>query len=340
MRIRILQLIGTLMIVAGLLIASVGATTRSSQAVKHRRVAAQKHRQPRATATTLPCGDYLGFQVLLDRQGFSPGQLDGQPGTNFSHALAAFQNARQLTGSGQPDCDTWHALNNSNPSDVLTTYVVTEQDLAGPFEPDIPRNIGDQAKLPALSYRSPMELIAERFHASPALLQRLNRGAAFTAGQQIRVPAVTPFDVSAKPASDPASNVTIQVARDDSSLKATRPDGAIVFYAPVTTGSEHDPLPTGDYKVTGVLWMPAFHYNPDLFWDAKATDAKATIKPGPNNPVGVAWISLSLQHYGLHGTPEPGHIGHTESHGCVRLTNWDAARVAALVKPGTPVQFR
>ena len=113
-----------------------------------------------------------------------------------------------------------------------------------------------------------------------------------------------------------------------------------MFFAPVTTGSEHDPLPPGDWKVTGVDWHPVFHYNPDLFWDAKSTDEKATIKAGPNNPVGVVWIALNLEHYGLHGTPEPGNIGHTESHGCVRLTNWDAARVAALVKPGTPVMFK
>jgi lipoprotein-anchoring transpeptidase ErfK/SrfK len=114
----------------------------------------------------------------------------------------------------------------------------------------------------------------------------------------------------------------------------------VVFFAPVTTGSEHDPLPPGDFKVTGVSWNPVFHYNPDLFWDAKASDTKATIKAGPNNPVGVVWIALSLEHYGMHGTPEPANVGHTESHGCVRLTNWDAARVAALVKPGTPVHFQ
>ena len=120
---------------------------------------------------------------------------------------------------------------------------------------------------------------------------------------------------------------------------ATRADGTVVLFAPVTTGSEHDPLPPGDFKVTGVSWRPEFHYNPDLFWDAKASDTKATIKAGPNNPVGVVWIALSLEHYGLHGTPEPGNIGHTESHGCVRLTNWDAARLASLVKPGTPVHF-
>jgi lipoprotein-anchoring transpeptidase ErfK/SrfK len=299
----------------------------------------QKHR-PKPSAAPLPCGDYLGFQVLLDRRGFSPGQIDGSPGKNFAHALAAFQTARQLSVTPQPDCETWRALD-SEATEVLTTYTISQQDVDGPFEPNIPRNLVDQAKLPALSYQSPLELLGERFHAAPALLRRLNPGTSFTAGQQIRVPNVPPFDPDAKPTADPANaDVEIQVTRDDSSLRAAHADGKVAFFAPVTTGSEHDPLPTGDYKVTAVNWHPAFHYNPDLFWDAKATDEKATIKPGPNNPVGVLWISLSLEHYGLHGAPEPGNIGHTESHGCVRLTNWDAARLATLVKPGTRVLFR
>ncbi len=155
------------------------------------------------------------------------------------------------------------------------------------------------------------------------------------------MPAVTPFNPNIKPTPDlAAGDVTILVSRDDSALRAVRANGTILFYAPVTTGSVHDPLPVGDYKVLGVRWLPAFHYNPSLFWDAKEGDEKTMIKPGPNNPVGVVWIAINLEHYGLHGTPEPGRIGHTESHGCVRLTNWDAARVAALVKPGTAVQFR
>ena len=309
------------------------------------KAAQQRHRGPhkrRAAQPTpsLPCGDYLAFQVLLDRQGFSSGQIDGRPGANFAHALAAFQASRKLIATTQPDCETWRALE-GDATQTTTEYTITEKDVDGPFERDIPRNLVDQAKLPALSYQSPIELLSERFHASPAVLQRLNPGATFASGRQIRVPAVTPFDPDTKPVADSTSaGVTIQVDRDDSSLRASRADGTVVFFAPVTTGSEHDPLPTGDYKVTVVNWHPAFHYNPDLFWDAKATDEKATIKPGPNNPVGVVWISLSLEHYGIHGTPEPGHIGHTESHGCVRLTNWDAAHVAALVKPGARVLFR
>jgi lipoprotein-anchoring transpeptidase ErfK/SrfK len=115
--------------------------------------------------------------------------------------------------------------------------------------------------------------------------------------------------------------------------------GQIVFHAPVTSGSEHDSLPLGTWTVTSVLRNPTFNYDPDLFWDAAPANAKAKIRAGPNNPVGVVWIDINKPHYGIHGTPEPGRIGYTASHGCVRLTNWDAARLAGLVTKGTPVVF-
>ena len=289
----------------------------------------------------LKCGDYVSFQVLLDREGFSPGEIDGRPGDNFTHAITAMQRARQVPLTTQPDCDTWHALGGETMEPALTTYTVTLDDMKGPFEKQIPSDMMAQAKLPALAYRSPLEMIAERFHASPALLQRLNHGAILKAGLEIHVPAVKPFDVNTKPGivADQGT-VTIEVSREESALRAVKSDGSLAFFAPVTTGSEHDPLPPGNWKVTGLLWHPVFHYNPKLFWDAKAADARATIKPGPNNPVGVAWISLDLEHYGIHGTPEPGHVGHAESHGCVRMTNWDVARLAALVTRGTPVVFK
>jgi lipoprotein-anchoring transpeptidase ErfK/SrfK len=295
----------------------------------------------RTAAVPLPCGDYLSFQVLLDRQGFSPGEIDGKPGDNFTHAIAALQQTHQLPATTKPDCDTWHALGGDTMDPALTTYTVTETDMKGPFAERIPDELMAQAKLPALAYRSPLEMIAERFHASPALLQRLNHSAALAAGREIRVPNVPRFDENEKPriVADPGT-ITIEVSREDSALRAVKSDGSLAFFAPVTTGSEHDPLPPGMWKVTGLLWHPVFHYNPQLFWDAKANDARATIKPGPNNPVGVAWISLDLEHYGLHGTPEPGRIGHAESHGCVRLTNWDVTRVASLVTRGTPVIFK
>jgi lipoprotein-anchoring transpeptidase ErfK/SrfK len=295
----------------------------------------------RSQPTQLPCGDVVGFQVLLDRQGFSPGEIDGKPGDRVSHALTAVQSARGLPVTGRPDCATWQALGAANADrSVMTTYTIIDDDLKGPFA-IIPRDLAQQVGLPALSYQSAIEELGERFHASPALLRQLNPGVALVDGRDIMVPDVTPFDPDIKPAFDPtAADATIVVSRSDSALRVVRADGTVVFYAPVSTGSIHDPLPTGDYKVLGSRWQPVFHYNPSIFWDAKDGDEKAAIKPGPNNPVGVVWIALDLPHYGIHGTPEPGHIGRSESHGCVRLTNWDAARVAALVKPGTPVQFR
>jgi lipoprotein-anchoring transpeptidase ErfK/SrfK len=131
----------------------------------------------------------------------------------------------------------------------------------------------------------------------------------------------------------------VRVSRGAGALSVTDADGRTVFYAPVTTGSEKDPLPLGEWKVNGVQRNPPFRYNPDLFWDANPSHTKATIPPGPNGPVGLVWIDISKEHYGLHGSPEPTRIGRTESHGCVRLTNWDALRLAALVKAGTRVIF-
>lgn len=306
----------------------------------HAALDAQARKKRPSKPAPLPCGDLVGFQVQLDRQGFSPGQIDGQPGPTFSGALAALRSAKGLPASRGPDCATWQALAAGGAEPALKTYTVTSADLKGPFEKHIPPTLSQQASLPSLGYQSVEEELAERFHASPALLRRLNPGP-IREGREIRVPAVTPFNPDTKPPLDPAAaNATIVVSKEDSALRVKGADGTILFYAPVTTGSEHDPLPPGDFKVLGVSWRPTFHYNPDLFWDAKEGDEKATIKPGPNNPVGVVWIALSLEHYGLHGTPEPGRVGHTESHGCVRLTNWDAARVAAFMKPGTPVQFR
>jgi len=334
MSLRILQL-------AAVMTVFVGATATPPKQTAHKPRAPQKKAARPPAPPPLPCGDYLGFQILLDRQNFSPGEIDGKPGANFSHALAAMQAARKLQPTGQPDCDAWHALGGDQAGDLLATYTISADDMKGPFEPQIPRSLVEQAKLPSLAYRSPLEKLGEKFHVSPALLQRLNPGAAIAAGTVLKVPAVQPFDPAAKPTPDSAaSGATIVVSREESALRATRADGGLVFFAPVTTGSEHDPLPPGNWKVTAIYPHPNFHYNPKLFWDAKPDDTAATIKPGPNNPVGVVWIDLDLEHYGLHGTPEPGNVGHTESHGCVRLTNWDAMRVAGMVQPGTPVQFR
>jgi lipoprotein-anchoring transpeptidase ErfK/SrfK len=294
----------------------------------------------RAAHTRAACGDVLAFQVLLDGHGFSSGEIDGRSGANTRRALEAFQEANKLNPTGTPDCETWSALGGNDQTSATTEYTITEADAAGPFSEKIPADMLEQAKLSALNYTSLAEELGERFHASPALLTRLNPGTHFEAGATITVPDVKPFEFKAKPAHGASAGaVKVEVTRAGS-LRVIGGNDETIFFAPVTSGSSHDPLPIGNWRVRSIAWMPDFHYNPDLFWDAKATDTKATIKPGPNNPVGVVWIDLSVEHYGLHGTPEPSRIGYTQSHGCVRLTNWDAARVAELVGPNTPVIFK
>jgi lipoprotein-anchoring transpeptidase ErfK/SrfK len=213
-------------------------------------------------------------------------------------------------------------------------YTLTAEDVAGPFVDAIPQDMMAKAALSRLSFTSVVEAIGERFHAAPALLERLNPGVQFAQGVEIVVPNI------AEPLSSPAGAAELIVSKAESALRVLDSTGQIIFFAPVTSGSEHDPLPIGDWKINGISRDPTFNYNPSLFWDADPSHAKAKIPPGPNNPVGIVWIDLNREHYGIHGSPEPGKIGHTESHGCVRLTNWDATTVAGLVKAGTPVRFR
>ena len=284
-----------------------------------------------ASPLTPELQEALQTQVMLDRAGFSPGEIDGTLGLNTQRALAAYQKA-----GGQPG---------AFPNDPVIRYRIADEDVAGPFTPKIPDDLMAQAALPALNYRDAVEELGERFHASPALLRRLNPAAKFAAGEEILVPNVLD---TVQPVGPPrgqqtggenAADVIVTVTRSTSSITITDDSGHRLLYAPVTTGSQHDPLPIGEWKVTGVRRNPEFHYNPQLFWDAEPTHSKATIKAGPNNPVGVVWIDITRPHYGLHGTPEPSKIGKTESHGCVRLTNWDAMKVASLVRPGSRVVF-
>jgi lipoprotein-anchoring transpeptidase ErfK/SrfK len=297
----------------------------------------------------------LAIQILLDRAGFSPGQIDGAAGANTRRAMEAFRRARNVP-AGEAALQT--ALNGDG-AELLTSYTITDQDAAGPFVPEIPKDLMAQAQWPSLSYTSVLELVAERAHSSPALLRKLNPGAAFVAGETVRIPnvvrAAAPAPVApekpqpggaTKPASSaeakaqPAVDATrVVVSRGESGLTVYDNQDRVIFFAPVTSGSQHDPLPLGKWTVTAVVRNPTFHYNPDLFWDADPTHARVKLRPGPNGPVGTVWIDLSKPHYGIHGTPEPGNVGHTASHGCVRMTNWDVETLAGLVQKGTVVIF-
>jgi lipoprotein-anchoring transpeptidase ErfK/SrfK len=298
-------------------------------------VAAGKRTQAQAPQES----DVLAAQVMLDRAGFSPGEIDGRAGVNLERALAAFQRSRNLPASGRTDEPTAKRLTEEmGEQPLVITYTLTEAEVAGPFQPDLPKDLVEQSKLAALGYRDPLEALAEKFHASPALLQSLNEGQTFErAGDQVIVPNVEDVAVSSAAGASPA---TIIVTKRTNALTVEGQGGRVLFHAPVTTGSRHDPLPIGKWKVTGVEQMPVFHYNPNLFWDANPSHSKARIPAGPNNPAGVAWVDLTKEHYGIHGTPEPSTVGHMQSHGCVRMTNWDVRRLLAWAKPGTVVIFR
>ncbi len=292
------------------------------------------------TAAALPPA--LAVQVALDRAGFSPGILDGAEGPNTRAAVRRFQQARGLSTSGTMDEATRQALPAEPP---LRTYTLTAEDLAGPFVDRIPNDMMEKTTLEVLAYTSPAEMLAERFHTSPRLLTRLNPSLSWKAGSTLQVPNVEPFlpptttETRKVNPPDAARTADVRVSKSAGVLTVRGTDGAVLFSAPVTSGSEHDPLPLGTWKVTAVYLRPVFNYNPDLFWDANPAHGKAKLPAGPNNPVGVVWIDLDKEHYGLHGTPSPERIGVAQSHGCVRLTNWDALRVAMLVGTGTPVLF-
>ncbi len=268
----------------------------------------------------------LRAQILLDRAHYSTGEIDAASGSNLKRALLAFQAQNELQATGVLEAESW-ALLNRDTAPALVEYTITAADLAGPFVA-IPAGMAEKAKLPAMGFTSVLEAFGERFHSSPKLLQLLNKGRDFQReGEVIVVPNVEPIAALPKGA-------RVVVSKSASTISLLDASGKLIAHFPASSGSAHDPLPIGKWKINGVARNPSFHYNPKLFWDAKEGDQKAKIPPGPNNPVGVVWIDLSKDHYGIHGTPEPSMIGKTQSHGCIRLTNWDAAALAQAVAPG------
>ena len=243
----------------------------------------------------------------------------------FKTALAKFRFAGSLIEELRRSHSDWQP--------AIVEYAISEQDVKGPFAKTIPRDLEKMARLGHLSYTSPLELLGEKFHVDPSLLKLLNPGKRFDqAGSSIRVPNVGERDRSGRVAK-------IEVDKSARDLRALAENGELIAFYPASIGSEEKPAPSGQFKVRRIAHDPAYHYDPKFKFKGVHAKHKLTIAPGPNNPVGVVWIDLTRDSYGIHGTPDPERIGKTYSHGCIRLTNWDALDLAKRVRKGTPVDF-
>lgn len=315
-------------------------------------------------------------QVVLDRLGFTPGVIDGKMGMSTVNAVKGFQEARGLKVTGELDQPTQQIL--AEWKHIPATRVVTiPDDFANEQFVQIPEEREEQARLDRMGYSSLGEKIAERFHTTEEVLAELNAqpatpvtaapadpqanateskpSLAFKAGMQLRVPNIgaDKFDPSA--IKDPEWSETlrhlgvgtdqpkaarIEVDKSDQVLRVLDAQGKLLAQFTATMGSSQFPLPLGTWKIRGTDYHPAWQYDPALLATADKSDPKLEIPPGPNSPIGVVWIDLSKEHYGIHGTDEPNQIGRAESNGCIRLTNWDAARLAQMVGPGIEAVFR
>lgn len=299
----------------------------------------------------------LRLQWMLDRVHFSPGVIDGRWGKNTAKAVYWLQEALGREPTGEVDRGLWDLLAAQVESgEALTEYTVTDEDVEGNYV-TLPEEPTEKAELDCLCYESMAEMLAERFHVTEDLLAQLNPDADLSnlaAGDNLRVPDV---EAPARPfwgegAGEGSSTATgtgdagsspvarLVVSKDGFYLHALDRSGQILYHFPTTVGAGYDPSPSEDVSVTALAWQPTFHYQPKLFSDVPDTEAEAMLPAGPNSPVGVLWMQLSKDNYGIHGTGAPETIGYSTSHGCVRLTNWDATFLGSQVARGVPVSFQ
>jgi lipoprotein-anchoring transpeptidase ErfK/SrfK len=291
-----------------------------------------------ATFTTVPVrGDspdplVVKLQVLLDRVHASPGVIDGFYGDNVAKAIAAAEIMSGLPADGVLDAELWSVLQTSAAAPVLSTYVLTAEDVNGPFVPSMPADYGEMAQLQKLAYRDPAEGLAEKFHMDELFLRRLNPGNSFTEPGTSIVVANTGSAAKVKVAQLVADKTVRQLRGYDVS-------GRLVVAYPATIGNTSSPSPTGLHAIKNIADNAEYWYRPDVNFKQGDNTKALRLAPGPNNPIGAAWIGLDRPTYGIHGTPEPSKIDKTGSHGCVRLTNWDVRELVKLVASGVTVDF-
>lgn len=277
----------------------------------------------------------LKAQVYLDHANYSPGVIDGRWGKNTAIAVYWFQHSNGIEPTGSIDERTFRRLESkASVGTALTRYSISKSDLEGPFV-SLPEDPYEKAELDCLCYESISEKLAEDFHTTPEFLALLNPGVDFatlTEGTQIVVPNVPKHHSKGD-----VSEVIVSIAGNY--LQGLDGQGNIVFHYPTTVGSEYDPSPSEELKITAFAWDPTFHYQPKLYHEVPDDEPDVVMQPGPNSPVGIVWMQLSKDNYGIHGTAAPSTIGYASSHGCIRLTNWDARELGNAAEKGTRVVF-
>ena len=276
-----------------------------------------------------PALDVLEAQIALARRGISPGSIDAAVGSQTRAAISVFQQAENLPQTGKLDSDTREKLTLDGP--VLTNYVVTTNDLAR-LQP-LGKTWLEKSRQSALDFETELELVAEKSHSHPLLIEKLNPDVDWTnisAGVILKIPDVNYPEPDGK-----AAFVVIHLS--DRFLEAFDENTNLLAHFPCSIAARFDKRPVGELHVAVVVPNPNYTFDPELFPESGETQ-KLVLPPGPNNPVGVAWIGLDKTGYGIHGTPAPEQVGRTESHGCFRLANWDAEYLLKLAWIGMPVE--